>query len=423
MGEHVGYLELLRRNSEFRRLFAANWISFLGDWFSIIALFILSADQSDNSPLAIAAVLIFRMLGLALIEPFTGLLADRFSRRKLMLLSNFLSLIILLGFVQFKLLDSLMMVYVMAFSMMFCRAIYDPAVYAYIPNITTKDELLTANALGSLGWSAALGFGAALGGFTIAAYGVNTSLLIDAVTFVVAYLLIWTLPEGGPSLEKKRGGGVREVLGGVTEGWQIILNRPEIHRIIVAKGLWAVGGGAQIFLLILIGAEGGFGAVAAGIGVLYMARGFGSGVGPVLARWLWPDRRSWPFLIGGLVSLSGVFYIVVGLIEWTWWIIPCIFVSHAASGANWVFSTTLIQERADDEWRGRAAGTDYLLMSVTSGTSSLMAALILEYGVLDLRQTLILTASLQVVAGILWLILGMPAERRWAEDNAQLAAD
>lgn len=151
-----------------------------------------------------------------------------------------------------------------------------------------------------------------------------------------------------------------------------------------------------------------------------MARGFGSGAGPVIARWLWPDRRSWPLLIGGLVSLSGVFYICVGLIEWTWWIIPCIFFSHATSGANWVFSTTLVQERSEDEWRGRAAGTDFLLFSLTCGTSALISALILEYGFLDLRQTIVLTASLQVVAGILWLILGLPAERRWAEQNSPL---
>ena len=51
----------------------------------------------------------------------------------------------------------------------------------------------------------------------------------------------------------------------------------------MAKAMWASGGGAQVFLLILIGKEAGFGDVAAGIGILYMARGFGSGFGPVVS--------------------------------------------------------------------------------------------------------------------------------------------
>ena len=288
---NVTYLELFRGNRDFRHLFIANWVSNLGDWFSVIALFILAGEQSDGSPLAIAAVIIFRMLGMAIVEPFTGLLADRFSRKKLMILSNFISLSILLIFVYFDLLNSLIMIYIMAFAIMLSRAIYDPARYAYLPNITTREELLTANAVASLGWSAALGFGASLGGFSIASYGVETSLMIDASTFIMSILILTSLPEGGPYQNEINNKQDRRVLAGILEGWNIILTRPEIFRIILAKGMWSVGGGAQIFLLILIGSEAGFGTVATGIGVLYMARGWGSGIGPAVARWVFPLLR------------------------------------------------------------------------------------------------------------------------------------
>ena len=56
----VGYIELLKRNSSFRRLFIANEISFIGDWFTVIALFILAGEATDNSPLAIAGVMASR---------------------------------------------------------------------------------------------------------------------------------------------------------------------------------------------------------------------------------------------------------------------------------------------------------------------------------------------------------------------------
>ena len=52
----IGYGEILRKNSSFRRLFIAQEISYIGDWFTVIALFILAGEASDNSPLAIASV-------------------------------------------------------------------------------------------------------------------------------------------------------------------------------------------------------------------------------------------------------------------------------------------------------------------------------------------------------------------------------
>ncbi|MDG1533075.1 MAG: MFS transporter, partial [Candidatus Thalassarchaeaceae archaeon] len=88
----VGYLELLKTNRSFRRLFVANEISFIGDWFTVIALFILAGEASDNSPLAIAGVLASRSFSLALVTPFTGMLADRYSRRGLMFGANVASL-------------------------------------------------------------------------------------------------------------------------------------------------------------------------------------------------------------------------------------------------------------------------------------------------------------------------------------------
>jgi len=60
----IGYIQLLRSNRPFRRLFVANEISFIGDWFTVIALFILAGQASDNSPLAIAGVLASRSFSL-----------------------------------------------------------------------------------------------------------------------------------------------------------------------------------------------------------------------------------------------------------------------------------------------------------------------------------------------------------------------
>ena len=52
-----------------------------------------------------------------------------------------------------------------------------------------------------------------------------------------------------------------------------------------------------------------------------------------------------------------------------------VFISHGSSGINWVLSTTLLQERTEDEWRGRVAGTDYFLLTGMMGFSALGAGL------------------------------------------------
>jgi hypothetical protein len=148
-----------------------------------------------------------------------------------------------------------------------------------------------------------------------------------------------------------------------------------------------------------------------------MARGFGSGSGPIIGRYLWPDKSSWPSLIGPLVGLSGLFYIIISQIEWTMILLPLIFISHGASGTNWVFSNTMIQQRSDDSWLGRASGFDSLIMSTTFALSVLFSALILEFEYASLRETIFITGILQITAGILWNIFGLPAEKEWIKSQ------
>ncbi len=415
----VGYIELLRRNSPFRRLFVANEISFIGDWFTVISLFILAGEATDNSPLAIAGVLAARSFSLALVTPFTGMLADRYSRKGLMLGANVASLVILVVVLAFGLLESLTSVYVLAVVMVAARAVFDPAEYAYLPNICDEQELLTANALASGGWSVALGLGSAIGGLTISLYGIQTALWIDTVTFALAALGIMTLPPGGPDTSERKSATPGVVVGEIVAGWRYIFASPPLRRVVFAKGLWASGGGAQVFLLILIGMEAGFGEVAAGIGILFMARGFGSGFGPIAGRSLMENPRLRPYLLGLAVGVCGLFYIAVSAVEWNWMVLLLVFFSHAASGLNWVLSTTFLQERSADEWRGRVAGTDHFGITLMMGISAVVGGLIMENELLGLRELIALTGMVQIVLGLAWIVLASSHEKRLLDQPLQ----
>jgi hypothetical protein len=75
----------------------------------------------------------------------------------------------------------------------------------------------------------------------------------------------------------------------------------------------------------------------------------------------------------------------------------------------------LLQERSDDEWRGRMFSTDFLLMTMVNGCSTLVASLMLEYTDVTLRQGIQLFAVLQVLSGILWVMVMLPKERRYLQ--------
>ena len=149
---------------------------------------------------------------------------------------------------------------------------------------------------------------------------------------------------------------------------------------------------------------------------MFAARGIGTGLGPIIARYGLTNRAKWPLILGWLVSICGVGYIAIGWLSWGWWIAIAVIFSHAASGANWVISTVLLQERSEDEWRGRMFATDFLLLTTVNGLSTLLASIILEYSTIGLRELIQIFAVGQVLTGIIWVMLIAPGERRFLED-------
>jgi MFS family permease len=407
----VGFLELLRVNPLFRRYWTANAISMLGEWFNTVAMFVL-IDSLTDSALGIGFLFVLRMFSLAFPQVFTGMLADRFSRKWLMVWANLLSAVAVLILLTVDGPGDVWLVYVIASVLMMLHAVYIPAENAALPSMVKENELLTANALNSGTWSASLAIGAAIGGFVVAAHGVEVAFIVNAATFVLAAAIIGTMTIPQKKYIDKEGGLWANTIGQISDGFRIILTTPPVRRIITAKALWGIFGGGMVYMLVLVGEDIGLGGFAAGIGVLFAARGIGTGLGPILARYVFTDRGRWPFLLGWLVSACGLGYAVIAWLEWSPWIALLVVAAHAASGANWVLSTVLLQERSEDEWRGRMFSTDFLLMTTVHGLSTLVAALMIEYGPWELREVLQIFAIGQILSGLIWVAMVSPGERR-----------
>jgi hypothetical protein len=85
---------------------------------------------------------------------------------------------------------------------------------------------------------------------------------------------------------------------------------------------------------------------------------------------------------------------------------------HSTSGANWVLSNVLLQQRTIDRFRGRVFATELLLFTAIDAVSIVAASVLLESGLLDLRGGFLLFAGIMLFAGIIWLLTVAPAERR-----------
>ncbi len=408
-----GYLELVRGNANYRRLWLGDVASHLGDWFNAIAIYTL-VERLTGSPLALGLVFITKSLPFAIASPIAGLMADRFDRRRLMILSDLIRAVIVLGFLTVREPQDVVWIYVLGALQMVISSVFIPARSASIPNITSARELLTANALSAATWSALLAIGAALGGLATEWLGERAVFVIDSGTYLISAVFIWrtVIPqETDPPAE---GALVRAALRQVTDGWRHIREHPRIGRIVLTKPAWALGGGGIVYMLALLGQQLMPAAPAIGIGWLYAARGLGTGLGPVVMRNTVPDRRRWPFMIGLGIIASGTVYWFIAHASALWLLVLLVTFAHSTSGANWVASTVLLQERTEDRFRGRVFATEWLFLTLVDSIAIVSASLLLERRLLTLSQGFIAFGGVQVATGLLWLVT---VARREARDG------
>jgi MFS family permease len=418
--DRSGYVELVRTNVNFRRLWGGTVVSLFGDWFNTIALY-RTVEMISGSALALGLVFIAKLLPLAIASPVAGLIVDRLNRRRVMIGADLVRAVIVLGFL-FVEQGGLVLLYSLATLQIVVSAVFNPAKSASLPNIVAPRDLLTANALMSATWSTMLALGAAAGGVAVEYLGPQAVFVIDSATYLLSAWFIWrtVIPQDTEAVEPTAT-PVRDGLRRIVEGWRRLREVPSVGRIALAKATWAIGGGAPVFMLVILGEALMPERPALGIGLLFSARGIGTGIGPIVARAVFVDPARWPGLLGFCIIGSGLGYLAVGASTagpatagWIVAVVAFVLLAHMASGANWVLSTVLLQMRTEDRFRGRVFATDWLLVTLVESAAVLVAALALEMGWAELRTLFLVAASVQVATGIGWLLVVVPRERRAA---------
>ena len=417
--DSLTYMQLLRRNRSFRRLWTGQVISELGNWFNFIAALGLVRVVSNAAPEVTTMILICRLVPFTLFSPLAGAFVDRWSRRMVMFVTDLLRVVIALGFLLVRRPEDLWIAYLCTALLAFFGAFFEAAKNAAVPNITGERDLLAGNALMFSSRFLLMSIGAALGGWTSSKLGYQSAFIINALSFLLSAHSIWLVPEEEtrqkPSaIVKETGAKKRGLFSGywsdIREGWSYIVTHGPVATILLVNIVWATGGGAINLILDRLGAFVFVGQhrlnADAAIGALYFANGLGLFVGMMVARrvgaYFHMKSRTIGY-IGWSLFVQGIFFALMGVMPTLFLASLMLFMSRVLLGAEFAVQETLLMRLVPDYLRGRVSTTDrageMMIWSLSTGVAGWSL-----YHTTAQKLT-IASGLLSGVSGLLWLVL------------------
>jgi MFS family permease len=405
------YIALLRDNANYRNLWLGSVVSFLGDWFNLIAAAELVSTLT-NSGLAVSTLFLLRFLPLFLFSPIAGVLADRFDRRHIMIFTDLARAATVASFLLIRSPDQLWLFYFLTFLQFTLSALFTPAKTAVLANIVAKEDLVTANALDSFTWSTMLALGAFAGGAVAYFFGVDASFVADALTFLISAFFISRIVMPARERELGQTGGWLDFLDGLrylrAEKFLLVIS------LVKAGGSLAWG---AINVLEVAFANDVFenpfkrlgqavnlqDASAATLGVIYFVTGLGTGLGPIfMRRWLGDQQRRLMLgiTIGFVLLAIGIFGL--GIAPTFPVFLAMSFVRTVGSGTLWVFSAALLQMLVPDRYRGRVFAFEFAMLTLTQSISVFAAGYLMDTVGFTARQVAIVSAATAAGVAVVW---------------------
>jgi MFS family permease len=412
--DSLTYLQLLKRNRSFRRLWVGQVISEMGNWFNFIAALGLVRVISNASPEVTTIMLVLRIAPLTVFAPFAGAFVDRWSRRRVMIVTDVVRVVIALGFLLVRRPQDLWIAYLCTALLSFFGTFFEAAKNAAVPNITGERDLLAGNALMFSSRFLLMSLGAALGGWTSAHVGYEAAFVVNAISFLASAYSVWLVPENetrqtmttvADSSKRHRG-----YWQDIREGWSYIVSHGPVATILAINILWATGGGAINLITDRLG-----GLVFAGqngispdsaVAALYVANGLGLFIGMMIVRRVGTYFESTGRIVGFIgwsLLIQGIFFAFIGIMPTLWLACLFMFASRALLGVEFAVQETLLMRLVPDNLRGRVSTTDRACEMLV-WTLSTAAAGWLLYSITP-RTLTVVSGLLSGISGIAWLVL------------------
>jgi MFS family permease len=389
------------RHRDYRILWSVQAGSLTGNWMQSLAQSWLVL-QMTNSPFQLALINVCQF-GPALVFGLpAGVLADRYSKRSVMLvtqavsgiLTALLALVVVLGTVE------LWHIYATASGVGIASAFSNPARQAFVVDVVGKEDLVNAVALNSALFNASRVVGPAIAGILLATVGAALCFVINAVAYipvVIGLALLHTrgMPEQGSHDDTP--------FRRLQEGLAYVRRTPEVLRPIVTIGIIGIFGMNFSVWMPLLAVELGTG--AEGFGWLMSALGIGSLFGSLAVAFFARQFGNWGLLVAPVVF--GVFEIglavLAGLRGPMLTVLPVATLAGLAFSITMSLTNTTIQSLIPNALRGRVSSIymtvfmgsipiGALVAGVTSSTMGTVGSIVFG-GAIVLTAALIAAAS------------------------------
>ena len=409
----------------FRRLYLALALSSFGDWLGFLATTALAVQLVEDRGFAAQAyatggVLAFRLLPAVVFGPLGGAIADRFDRRRLMVVTDVLRGLL---FLSIPVVSSLLWLLVATLLVEMLSLFWIPAKEASVPNLVPREHLESANQLSLVATYATAPLAALVYGVLGVALGSRTglgapdlALYVDGATFLFAAVQVARLKE-----IPRRGAGVAaqappSIVTSVREGLAFAGSSPVVKGVLVAMlGALAAAGvvianGKLFASTVLSGGDGAYGLL---FGCVFVGIALGVGLGPRALGDL-SRRRA----LGPVIVVAGGCLAFMAVVPSLALVALATLLLGAFAGLAYVVGLTLLGAEVDDEVRGRTFGLVNSLMRI-----DLLAVLAVAPPVAGLvgQRTLALPGGTSVnvngvsvtmlVGGLLAVVVGLVSYR------------
>lgn len=400
-----GFQSLIRTNANYRNLWLGQVISEVGDHFNNVAVLSLALHLT-GSGVAVGGVMIARALPAMFAGPLSGVLLDRFDRRRIMIWSDLFRFVVALAFILILTHKQRWLLYVLSGLLMLASPFFNSGRSAILPRIATPEQLHTANALTQTTSWVTLTIGTFLGGVATMQFGYEWAFIVNAISFLCSAFAIYLLrsPEG-----HFRAIRVYTKQHNAGEFWRDFRESVAYMRatpLILAVGLayvgWASGGGAAQVLFTLFG-EIVFKKGPQGIGIIWGAAGLGLVFGGILAHRL-GTRMQFPGYKKAIsvgYFIHGTAYIAYALMPTIWLASLFICISRAAMGSNNVLNRTVLLTHVPDRLRGRIFSLTDMMVNGTMMISVALASAATDY--VSIRTVGVVAGCLSASTSLFWL--------------------
>jgi len=385
-------LVLLQKEAEYRKFFVAGLVNGIGDRFCQVAMLSLILSTT-GSGVAVGLALGLRVLPFLLLAPAGGMLTMRFSRRKIMLLTNLIRVPLALSYLLVNSADDLWILYTASTLLACAEALYAPVRKSGIPLLVQPEHLLQINGLEQVMNGTVLIVGAFLGGITSSVMGPQAAFITNALCFLLAAVMIRKVTfqsgigtesseislknegsavaaSGNPSVITRVNGAVHvpSVI------WRLVRSSVALQIIILFE-LWVPVINGVDNVLISVYAIEVFALGDWGVGLFYAALGTGLVLSNWCSRyfqhWLLPGVVLCLLVEGGLLMLLSVVTLPV--------IAVLIYILLALmSGVGNACLDTLLMRETPEKYRGLIYGLVTACSSTMLGLSMFGAGLLLE---------------------------------------------